>query len=249
MLFISNYLYSTVEICRFDWKNREYWSRHSAPVEPMPAALAAKSTLLVAKQGDRSNAAKIEHFNPAAAQAGAGSGSVQDSNASSNAWSVNLKDGGEPANTFKGDQRAKRIGIEVDLGTSPTAANFGTYKWSATSWAEDGTLNEGLEEADFNDVIRGKAGIDKIDGLGGNDALDGGADVIAGGTEGDLLIGGAGEDKNRGAFDLGCFYKRSKLFNTREGNLPIRPEKSRKLGRKHLKLRVGSIFSKMKAAP
>lgn len=62
--------------------------------------------------------------------------------------------------TYTGDQRA------------PLKAN-GTYDWDVTAWEPDGTLIGGVAEAGFNDVIYASGGADRIDGLGGNDALDG----------------------------------------------------------------------------
>ena len=49
--------------------------------------------------------------------------------------------------TYNGDQRAKLIGIEIDLNITPDKPTFNTYKWSATSRAADGTLIGGLAEA------------------------------------------------------------------------------------------------------
>ena len=85
--------------------------------------------------------------------------------------------------TYTGDQRAP-------------LKNDGSYDWNATAWAADGTLTGGVAEANFNDVIYGSAGADRMDGLGGNDALDGGAgtDRIDGGVGDDLIGGGAGSD-------------------------------------------------------
>ena len=50
---------------------------------------------------------------------------------------VSLKDTGEPGRTYLGDQRAKIIGIdqEIDLHITADKPSYGTYKWSATSWA------------------------------------------------------------------------------------------------------------------
>ncbi|MGY6278388.1 calcium-binding protein, partial [Methylomonas sp. MgM2] len=98
--------------------------------------------------------------------------------------------------TYIGDQRAPLIGIETDTDVAPTDSDYNTYKWGAVSWQNDGTLGNGVAEADFNDVITGSAQADKIDGLGGNDALDGGVgdDQIDGGTGDDLIGGGAGSD-------------------------------------------------------
>jgi Ca2+-binding RTX toxin-like protein len=121
---------------------------------------------------------------------------AQGSAVQSNAWAVNLQDAGALGQTQRGDQRAKVIGTEIDLGTPPSNARFGTYKWEATSWGADGTLIGGVAAANFSDVLRGTAGNDKLSGLGGNDALDGGAgnDLMEGGEGDDLIGGGAGSD-------------------------------------------------------
>jgi len=105
--------------------------------------------------------------------------------ATSNSWALTLQDAGEASKTYTGDQRA------------PLTDH---YNWNTTSWATDGTLNGGVAEADFGDVIYGSAGNDKISGLGGNDALDGGAgnDDIDGGTGDDLIGGGSGSDNIKG---------------------------------------------------
>ena len=120
----------------------------------------------------------------------------QNSNATSNSWNVNLQDAGAINQASNGDQRAQLIGIEIDLGVTADKPAYNTYKWSATSWGQDGTLIGGLAEPDFSDVIRGTGGNDRIAGLGGNDALDGGAgnDDIDGGVGDDLIGGGAGSD-------------------------------------------------------
>ena len=118
----------------------------------------------------------------------------------SNTVTLNLKDAGEPGQTYTGDQRAKLIGTEIDPNILPGDPQYGTYKWSATNWLQDGTLNGGVAEADFADVIRAGGGNDKIDGKGGNDALSGGAgkDQIDGGSGDDLIAGGAGSDSIKG---------------------------------------------------
>ncbi len=125
--------------------------------------------------------------------------------ATSNAWGVNLKDTGELARTYNGDQRAKLIGIEINLEVTPDKPSYNTYNWGATTWATDGTLTGGLAELDFADVIYAASTNDKMNGAGGNDALSGGAgndtldggdgdDLIAGGTGSDIIQGGAGND-------------------------------------------------------
>lgn len=120
----------------------------------------------------------------------------------SNTVTLNLKDAGEISQTMNGDQRAKIIGVgqETQLHITADKPSYGTYAWSETSWAVDGTLNNGLAEPDFSDVLRGTAGNDKINGLGGNDALDGGAgnDQIDGGVGDDLIGGGTGSDTIKG---------------------------------------------------
>ncbi len=104
--------------------------------------------------------------------------------------------------TYTGDQRPKIIGVgqETQLTVTSDKPAYGTYAWGETTWAADGTLNNGLPEANFADVITGTAANDKISGLGGNDALSGGAgnDVIDGGTGDDLIGGGAGSDTIQG---------------------------------------------------
>ncbi|MBI2727867.1 MAG: putative Ig domain-containing protein [Polaromonas sp.] len=118
----------------------------------------------------------------------------------SNTFTLNLKDTGEIGQTYTGDQRAKLIGTEIDPNIAPDNPRFGTYKWSATSWANDGTLNGGIQEDNFADVIYGSSGNDRIDGKGGNDALAGGAgnDQIDGGDGDDMIAGGAGTDSIKG---------------------------------------------------
>jgi Ca2+-binding RTX toxin-like protein len=127
---------------------------------------------------------------------------VDGSAGTSNTAAVSLKDSGEAAKTFKGDQRAKIIGFDKETQFTITAdkPTYNTYAWSQTSWALDGTLNGGVQEKDFADVIRGSGGNDKIYGYGGNDALDGGAgnDTIEGGEGDDLIGGGEGSDNIKG---------------------------------------------------
>lgn len=135
-----------------------------------------------------------------------GSGSLSatlhglDGDFTSNVWGIELRDGGDAVKTFNGDQRALISGIEADFDVQPGDAAFNTYNWGATQWAADGTLIGGIAEEDFNDVIYGSDGKDKMDGLTGNDALDGraGDDVLDGGVGDDLLAGGAGSDTIRG---------------------------------------------------
>ncbi len=119
----------------------------------------------------------------------------------SNAWGVNIKDAGATSKTYNGDQRAPLNGS-------------GNYDWASTSWASNGTLNGGVAEPGFSDVLRGAADNDTISGLGGNDALDGGAgnDTIDGGTGDDLIGGGAGSDNIRGG-DGNDFINTSATLN------------------------------------
>ncbi len=113
-----------------------------------------------------------------------------------NDFGIRLFDSPDPIRIYNGDQRAKLIGSEIDLTVPPTNPGFNTYKWSATSWAANGTLTGGIVQANFNDVIVGSSNVDSINGLGGNDALDGGAgnDILNGGAGNDLIAGGAGSD-------------------------------------------------------
>ena len=112
-------------------------------------------------------------------------------------WGINLVDKPVIAQTLKGDQRAKLIGTETQTGVTPNKPNYGTYAWAETTWAADGTLTNGVAQADFSDVLRGGTGNDKIFGYGGNDAIDAGAgnDEIDGGAGDDLIGGGAGSDR------------------------------------------------------
>lgn len=106
---------------------------------------------------------------------------------------------------YLGDQRAKLIGTETQTHVPASDPAYGVFAWSETSWAADGTLNNGVAEENFNDVITGSAENDDIQGKGGSDALsggegndkiDGGAgnDLIAGGRGSNTILGGAGND-------------------------------------------------------
>jgi Ca2+-binding RTX toxin-like protein len=119
---------------------------------------------------------------------------------------------------LNGDQRAQLIGIEVDQNIPSTDASYNTYKWSATSYAPDGTLLGGVAEANFNDVIYGGSADETINGLGGNDALSGGAgkdtidggigdDLIGGGAGSDIIYGGAGNDEILSAYGLSALLR------------------------------------------
>jgi len=112
--------------------------------------------------------------------------------AASNNWGITLKDAGEAANTYTGDQHGQII-------TNPETGNQ-SYDWGNASWAADGTLIGGVVEEDYKDVISGSNNNDKISGLGGNDALYGGGgnDQIDGGEGDDLIGGGAGSDAIQG---------------------------------------------------
>lgn len=114
----------------------------------------------------------------------------------SNTAAINTAGAADQERLYLGDQRARIIGVEIDLGTPESDPKFGTYKWAAANWQADGTLVGGVAEQDFNDVIYGQVGNDEIYGLGGNDALDGGdgADEIDGGAGDDMIGGGAGSD-------------------------------------------------------
>jgi len=104
---------------------------------------------------------------------------------------------------YVGDQRARRLGIEVGVGeVTPESPSYGYYDWGSTSWQVDGTLQGGVEEVGFADVISAAQqtqGV-QMSGLGGNDALAGGsgADRIDGGEGNDLISGGHGADRITG---------------------------------------------------
>jgi Ca2+-binding RTX toxin-like protein len=120
--------------------------------------------------------------------------------ADSNSWDVTVKDAGEVTRTYLGDQRPKLIGTETQTDVTSDKDSYGTYAWSETTWASDGTLTNGIAEAGFADVIYGSSGIDKMNGLDGKDVLDGrgGNDQIDGGDGNDMITGGAGSDTIKG---------------------------------------------------
>jgi Ca2+-binding RTX toxin-like protein len=105
---------------------------------------------------------------------------------------------GAGGSVYLGDQRARIIGVEIDLPAKPFAVvpRSGQYKWEATQWGASGELLGGVAHAGFHDVITASDGNNTVLGLGGNDALDGaaGSDWIDGGEGHDLLTGGAGKD-------------------------------------------------------
>lgn len=100
---------------------------------------------------------------------------------------------------YLGDQRALEMGIEVMRDEVDAASpSYGVYAWHLTSWQPDGSLQGGIAEAGFADVISASTqsvGVRML-GFGGNDALTGGSenDCIDGGEGDDLLSGGAGSD-------------------------------------------------------
>ena len=117
--------------------------------------------------------------------------------ATSNAWGVNLQDTGVATQTYTGDQRAKLRGTETQISVPSSDPTYNTYAWNETSWATNGTLNGGVAQAGFADVIDAGTGNDIVNGLDGNDALGGnaGADQIDGGSGDDLIAGGTGSDR------------------------------------------------------
>lgn len=144
------------------------------------------SDLLIQKDGDRDNSITIRNWKNG--QLGITLSETQEEQQVSQ-------------HIFNGDQRALIRGIEIDQGSiGPTDSGYNTYKWSAATWAEDGTLEGGKIEANFNDVIYGGNEKDRIYGFGGNDALSGeeADDFISGGDGDDLIGGGAGQDTIEG---------------------------------------------------
>ncbi|MBW7929067.1 MAG: DUF2974 domain-containing protein, partial [Fimbriimonadaceae bacterium] len=127
-----------------------------------------------------------------------------DGNVTSNEWALTLEDTGLTARAFIGDQRPRIVGT--------------TYQWAETEWAADGTLVNGVYEADFADVLYATTGNDKVDGRGGNDAVAAGAghDEVDGGAGDDLLGGGSGFDVVRGG-DGNDF-----ISSSANSNAPIR---------------------------
>lgn len=120
--------------------------------------------------------------------------------ATSNTATLTVKDSGEAAFTYNGDQH-------------PTLDGAGNFAWASTAWLADGTLANGVAEVGFSDVIKGSAVADKISGLGGDDALDGGAgnDEIDGGTGNEIIAGGAGSDIINGGLGNDLIYSAGSL--------------------------------------
>lgn len=89
-----------------------------------------------------------------------------DGSATSNSFGVNLQDTGATAQTMKGDQRAKIIGVgkETQQWVTSDKPTYATYAWGETSWGADGTLVGGKAQANFSDVLRGTGANDKIFG-------------------------------------------------------------------------------------
>ncbi|KRC08578.1 hypothetical protein ASE11_22700 [Hydrogenophaga sp. Root209] len=122
-----------------------------------------------------------------------------------------------PATLYLGDQRALEMGIEVRQDEIDAAHPFyGYYAWSLTSWLPDGTLQGGVQEEDFADVISASMqneGVRML-GFGGNDALTGGRgdDYIDGGDGGDLLSGGEGSDHIVGGAGNDMIFSGASLY-------------------------------------
>jgi len=102
-------------------------------------------------------------------------------------------------NTYFGDQAAP---LTTNTNNEP---NFEpTYDWGKTTWLVDGTLDGGLVQNNFADVIKAHLIAPNTDsrifGYGGNDALGGGDgnDEISGGDGDDLIAGGKGSNELRG---------------------------------------------------
>jgi hypothetical protein len=73
---------------------------------------------------------------------------------------------------YLGDQRAPKLGIEVRDDITPEHGSYGHYAWAETQWQPDGTLQGGIAEGNFADVISavGQTQGVQMFGLGGNDA-------------------------------------------------------------------------------
>jgi Ca2+-binding RTX toxin-like protein len=99
----------------------------------------------------------------------------------------------QTARSYFGDQRAPINGVD---GTGGGNDKPHDYLWSQTTWLTNGTLDKGVSQDGFSDVITGQATADRIEGRGGNDALYGavGNDLIRGEVGDDLLAGGVGKD-------------------------------------------------------
>jgi hypothetical protein len=125
----------------------------------------------------------------------------------SNVWGIDIRDGGEIAQTKVGDQRAKLIGTETQQAVTPDQPSFGTYAWSETSWAADGLLTNGVVQADFSDVITGSTGNDTyvFSGQYGKDTVletDGLGTIVLGGEYHDKAVGTG--KANQWGVDLGA---------------------------------------------
>lgn len=110
--------------------------------------------------------------------------SGKDGAATTNTFTLALKDVGEITRLYKGDQ-------------SPALSNpDARYNWATSQWQADGSLTNAVAQANFFDVIYGSIVNDKLFGFGGNDALSGdmGADYIDGGDGDDMIGGGEGSD-------------------------------------------------------
>lgn len=123
----------------------------------------------------------------------AGSGAT----AQSNDYAINLKDKGEEVQTLTGDHGATTYTSNADFyrdGRLVIARGELAYRRDAT-----GNLIGGSTDL-VDDVILGGAGVDKINGLTGADALWGGAgnDAIDGGDGDDFIAGGLGSDSIKG---------------------------------------------------
>lgn len=120
--------------------------------------------------------------------------------ATSNTWSVNLRDSGEADNTFNGDYAVQtqtltgnplsRFNAE---GISVTVVAVGQQRYFTDG---QGNLLAGNGSVVTDNTLYGTAANDRINGLTGNDLLGGGAgnDTIDGGAGSDMIGGGAGDD-------------------------------------------------------
>lgn len=113
-------------------------------------------------------------------------------------------DGGEGDDILRGgagaDAHVGGVGIDMATyysSTGVTVSLDGTLAGTGDAASDTFSLVEGLRgSASGNDVLRGNAVGNTLEGLGGNDRLEGlgGNDTLAGGAGADALIGGTGTD-------------------------------------------------------
>jgi VCBS repeat-containing protein len=118
--------------------------------------------------------------------------------ATTNSWTITLKDTGEVATTVLGDRHAT---LSTDSEGRPEYSGAGT-----------------VAAPDFDDVLYASFAGSKVEGLGGNDVVAGrqGNDQLDGGAGNDLIAGGAGSDSISGGEGA------DRIFSSRSSIIPTR---------------------------